>query len=92
MSVRGRSWSGAVLVATGVIGMVIAMLSAKADHGVAVYPAAVLWMGIALAIAGVGMIFWALSGAVRQIGASEAQLEARLRSEADTQREQKRPS
>lgn len=92
MSVRGRSWSGAILVAAGVTGMVIAMLSAKADRGTVVYPAAVLWMGIALAVAGAGMIFWALSGAIRQIGASEVQLEARLRSEADTQREQKRSS
>jgi len=82
---------GALFVAVGVTGMVVAMLSAKAEHGVATYPAAVLWMGIALAVGGIGMIFWALSGAIRQIGASEVQLEARLRSETDGRREQKPP-
>jgi len=82
---------GALFVAVGVTGMVVAMLSAKAERGVATYPAAVLWSGIALAAGGVGLIFWALSGAIRQIGASEVQLETRLRSEADTQREQKGP-
>ncbi len=90
MSVRGRSWMGALFVAVGVTGMVVAMLSARADHGVAIYPAVVLWSGIALAAGGIGMILWALSGAIRQIGASEVQLEARLRSESDVQREQKR--
>jgi len=91
MTVRGRSWMGALFVAVGTAGMVVAMLSAKAERGVATYPATALWFGILLVAAGVGMIFWALAGAIRQMGASEAQLEARLRGEADAQRDLNRP-
>lgn len=72
--------------------MVIALLSARVVAGVPTYKAGLLWMGIGLAVVGVGLILWALAGAVRQIGQSGVQFEARLRAEADAQREQKRTS
>ena len=92
MTVRSRSWAGAVMTAAGVILMVVALLTAKVVNGIPSFRAWMLWTGTAIAVAGVGSIFWALAGAVRQIGASEARLEERLKSEADSQRGRKRPS
>lgn len=91
MSVRMRSWVGAVAVAAGVGLMVLALLSAKVVAGVASYRSWMLWLGITLAAAGVGLIVWAFAGALRQIGTSGDRLEARLRAEVDAQREQKGP-
>ena len=92
MTARGRSYAGVAMVVVGVSLMVLAMLTAKVENRVASFPAAPLWCGIGLAVGGVGMIFWAFAAAVRQIRESEARLEARLRSEAAAQREQKRPT
>jgi hypothetical protein len=89
MTVRSRSWTGAVATAGGVILMVITMMTARVEKGVPQYPAALLWMGFLLAAVGLGFIGWALAGAVRQIGAGEARLEARLRAEAEAQKERK---
>jgi hypothetical protein len=90
MSVRGRSWLGAVMTAIGALLMIVAMLTAKAVNGIPSYSPLTLWSGVLLLAGGIGMILWALAGAVRQIGASEATLEARLRAEAEARREPKR--
>jgi hypothetical protein len=91
MTVRTRSWVGAVATAAGVVLMVVALLTAKVVNGIPSYRAGFLWTGAFLSVAGLGMILWALTGAVRQIGVSEAELEERLRAEADSLRGQKRP-
>ncbi len=100
MNVRMRSWVGAGAVGLGVVLMVACLLSARAVEivvdgvvrKVPVYPAGLLYGGIALAAAGVGMILWALSGALRQIRESGEKFDARLRAETESSREQKRPS
>ena len=90
MTVRARAWIGALAVAVGAGLMVVALLSAKVVSGRPSYSPAMLWGGIALAAVGIGMILWSFAGALRQIGSSGAQFEARLRAEADAQREQKK--
>jgi hypothetical protein len=89
MTVRSRSWAGAVAIAVGVLLMVITLLTAKVENGVPRYPGGLLVLGVVLAGAGLGLIGWALAGAVRQIGAGEARLEARLRAEAEAQKDRK---
>ncbi len=91
MTVRSRSWTGALIMAFGVILMVVALLTAKVVEGVPQFRSGLLWTGTVLATGGVGLILWAFAGAVRQIGASEVKLEERLKAEADAQRSQKRP-
>jgi hypothetical protein len=91
MTVRTRSWAGAVATALGVVLMVVALLTAKIVNGIPSYRSGFLWAGAFLSVAGLGMILWALAGAVRQIGASEVKLEERLRAEAESLRGQKRP-
>lgn len=86
MTVRSRSWAGAVGTALGAVLMVIVLLSAKVENGVPRYSGFLLWTGAVLTVAGLGMIVWAMAGAVRQIGAGDARLEARLRAEAESQK------
>ena len=79
------------MTALGVVLMVVALLTAKVVEGVPRFQAGLLWTGTTLAVGGVVVILWAFAGAVRHIGASEARLEERMRSEADAQRGPKRP-
>jgi len=72
--------------------MVVVMMTAKIENGVPKYPSWLLWLGALLTAVGLGLIVWAMAGAVRQIGAGDARLEARLRAEAETQKGRKSPS
>jgi len=92
MTVRTKSWVGAVGTALGVVLMLIALLSARIVNGIPSYSKTLLGAGAALSAAGLAVILWALAGVLRQIGASDAKLEERLRAETDALRGTKRPS
>jgi len=81
MSVRVRAWFGATLVAVGVILLGAAALMTKVENGVARSPVSLFWAGLGLAVAGIGVVLWALRDVVRQLGQNQSRFETQMRAE-----------
>jgi hypothetical protein len=82
MSPRARSWLGGILFSLGVF----------AFFGGSLFPglSQVAYAGLAAILVAVFLVGWALRDVTRQIGASQASFEARLRMEAE--RDKKKPA
>jgi hypothetical protein len=92
MSVRGRSWLGAFLVAAGVVALAAAALLTRVENGAVRSPTGLFWAGIGLAAVGVTVIIWAFRDVMRQLGQNQSRFEALLRSEVPEKRDEKTSS
>lgn len=86
MSLRVRSWLGALMV----LGSVLLLLASGIAGENLAY---LMWPGVGLLAVGALLVVWAFRSVSREVGSGQARLEAMLRSEIDERRaEKKEPS